>query len=169
MIYLSCNEHYTFRIFILVNQPISILYDNWWLLDNNYSMIDEVLWNHLFIWRTNICFHFLRGKPELLYNYWFYCTTDKWSMEYVCVCVCVCVTDMSSARARKLCMPDGTWFRHKSTKNEWTDFMACVGESKVADNIRSSMRWHIAVCSMSVIALLPALVIFFSYRWAWQL
>lgn len=140
MIYLSCNEHYTFRIFILVNQPISILYDNWWLLDNNYSMIDEVLWNHLFIWRTNICFHFLRGKPELLYNYWFYCTTDKWSMEYVCVCVCVsqicprrehanCVCPMALGSGTRVPRTSGLilWHALERAKLQITSAAVCDG------------------------------------------
>ncbi|XP_018015172.1 calcitonin gene-related peptide type 1 receptor [Hyalella azteca] len=69
----------------------------------------------------------------------------------------------SGKKAQKECLADGRWFRHISN-NEWTNYTDCDYKKIVAENIKLRMRWHIAVCSLSVAALLPALIIFFSYR-----
>ncbi|XP_022240470.1 calcitonin gene-related peptide type 1 receptor-like isoform X1 [Limulus polyphemus] len=61
--------------------------------------------------------------------------------------------------AMKMCRPNGTWFVSKQSK-EWTDYSHCG----IVDSLRKRLYFHIITFAVSITALVPALVIFFSYK-----
>ena len=61
--------------------------------------------------------------------------------------------------AEKNCTATGQWFR-KSSGGEWTDFTTC---SRV-NALLLQEHAHMGLYAVSATALLPAIVIFFSYK-----
>lgn len=60
--------------------------------------------------------------------------------------------------ATKKCSADGTWY--KENGNEWTDYGGCGGR----DNHVKAIKFHLSCFGISVFFLIPAIVIFMSYR-----
>ena len=70
-----------------------------------------------------------------------------------------CVADY----ATKQCEADGRWFMRLDGRNqtqEWSDYGPC---KQVSDLLRR-VYVHVSANAVSIVALVPALVIFFSYR-----
>lgn len=69
---------------------------------------------------------------------------------------------LSHRRAFKVCLEDGTWFRHPETNKPWSNYTTCVdqedlGFRQVINNL------YISGYSISVVALLVSLALFFSF------
>lgn len=61
--------------------------------------------------------------------------------------------------AEKTCMSDGRWF-YRNNVGEWTNYTTC---SRVSTYIVKE-HVHVALYALSVVALTPAIIIFFSYK-----
>jgi len=62
--------------------------------------------------------------------------------------------------AEKLCLPSGHWYVKPGSMVEWTNFTTCI---KV-NNLVVQEYAHIGMYAISAMALLPAIVIFFSFK-----
>jgi hypothetical protein len=65
-----------------------------------------------------------------------------------------------SGYAEKKCLSTGEWLRRTPTYSEWTDFTTC---SRVHALLLQEHA-HMGLYAISATALLPAIIIFFSYK-----
>ena len=61
--------------------------------------------------------------------------------------------------AEKHCLSGGRWF-YSSKGGEWTNYKTC---SRVKDHLTQE-QVHVALYGVSVVALTPAIIIFFAYK-----
>jgi len=61
--------------------------------------------------------------------------------------------------AEKQCMGDGRWF-YSNSSGEWTNYKTC---SRVNAHLTQE-HVHVALYGISVVALMPAIIIFFTYK-----
>ncbi|XP_059468843.1 calcitonin gene-related peptide type 1 receptor-like isoform X2 [Neocloeon triangulifer] len=66
----------------------------------------------------------------------------------------------SCMQASKMCLSDGTWFRSQETGAEWTNYSTC----STVQGHQNRAYISLAAFGVSVVALVPALVIFSIYR-----
>lgn len=64
--------------------------------------------------------------------------------------------------AFKVCLEDGTWFRHPETNKTWSNYTTCVDQEDLVFRQKVN-NLFISGYSISVIALLISLAIFFSF------
>ena len=57
-------------------------------------------------------------------------------------------------------MENGTWYFNQSKNGEWTNFETC---SRVQAHLTQE-HVHVALYGLSVVALTPAIIIFFAYK-----
>jgi hypothetical protein len=57
-------------------------------------------------------------------------------------------------------MTDGRWFYRNDTGGEWTNYTTC---SKVKAHLTQEYV-HVALYGISVVALTPAIIIFYAYK-----
>lgn len=57
-------------------------------------------------------------------------------------------------------MDDGKWYFNESKNGEWTNFETC---SRVQAHLTQE-HVHVALYGLSVVALTPAIIIFFAYK-----
>ena len=62
--------------------------------------------------------------------------------------------------AEKQCEANGRWFYNNSSGGEWTNYKTC---SRVRAHLTQE-RVHMALYAISVVALTPAIIIFFAYK-----
>ena len=62
--------------------------------------------------------------------------------------------------AEKKCQASGEWLRRGQANSEWTDFTTC---SRVSALLLQEHA-HMGLYAISASALLPAIIIFFSYK-----
>ncbi|CAL4070506.1 unnamed protein product, partial [Meganyctiphanes norvegica] len=100
-------------------------------------------------------------------------TWDGWScfpdastgdvLEFDCPVYAYTATPKCMNRASKTCTTNGTWLHNPAPDyeaNEWTDYGSCSLEKKEV----SLLNWDIALDSLSLIALLPAMCILLIYK-----
>ncbi|XP_064456222.1 calcitonin gene-related peptide type 1 receptor-like isoform X2 [Ornithodoros turicata] len=69
----------------------------------------------------------------------------------------------SHRMAHKVCNPDGTWFRHPTTKHVWSNYTACVDTLDL--EFRNVVNFlYVGGYFLSLVALLISLFIFFYFR-----
>ncbi|KAI1305977.1 Calcitonin gene-related peptide type 1 receptor [Halotydeus destructor] len=119
----------------------------------------------------DLCFETVLSKP-LPPNDTLYCprTFDGWACwnntpagEYAYVPCPSFVTGFRPERlAFKTCMSDGTWFTHPLTNKTWSNYTTCVDHDDYLFRQKIN-NLYIAGYTISVIALLISLAIFFSF------
>jgi calcitonin receptor-like len=66
--------------------------------------------------------------------------------------------------AFKVCLEDGTWFRHPLTNRTWSNYTTCIDQDDLSFRQKIN-NLYISGYTISVIALLVSLGIFFSFTW----
>jgi hypothetical protein len=62
----------------------------------------------------------------------------------------------------KECTKEGEWYRHPKSREEWTNYSGC-GAATVSIHVRRAYVL-ITAYAISIVALVPALLIFFAYK-----
>lgn len=69
---------------------------------------------------------------------------------------------LQNRMAFKVCLDDGTWFKHPETNKTWSNYTTCVDQEDLVFRQKIN-NLYISGYSISVIALLISLAIFFSF------
>ena len=64
--------------------------------------------------------------------------------------------------AFKVCLEDGTWFRHPLTNKTWSNYTTCIDQDDLSFRQKIN-NLYISGYTISVVALLVSLAIFFSF------
>ncbi|CAG7728829.1 unnamed protein product [Allacma fusca] len=68
---------------------------------------------------------------------------------------------MRNASVPKICDANGTWAKYLNSHREWTNYSTCSNHALETHKKKANV--HVMAYTVSIIALIPALIIFFSY------
>lgn len=126
----------------------------------NVIILPHVTWNEFYL--TNF---FSSFKPNIRQKYYVttnYIVTASYGQINLIIYFIFLSHSRTKGMAFKVCLADGTWFRHPLTNKTWSNYTTCIDQEDLSFRHKIN-NLYIGGYTISVIALAIALVIFFSF------